>query len=142
MKIKRFFDSWLHSVVDKDSYTVGWLNDYKGTVIIRQLDEEENITYEVELIDAFPRNANLLDLNHNSTNQTHRLNVLFAYRYWRDLSTTRVADVPTPIFVNKTVTTAAANKSVSNKPIQSPSPRLADGLDNQNGQQVGAGSFG
>jgi hypothetical protein len=27
----------------------------------------------------------LLELNNSAQNQTHRLNVLFAYRYWRDV---------------------------------------------------------
>lgn len=141
MKIKRFFDNWVHSIIDKDSYTVGWLNEYKGTVVIRQLDEEENVTYEIELVDAFPRNINLLDLNNSATNQTHRLNVMFAYRYWRDLSSTRPSEIPTPIFINRTTSTTAANNS-ANKPVPSAQPRLADGLDNQNGQEVGAGSLG
>lgn len=142
MKVKRFFNDWMHKVVDKDAYTVGWLNDYKGTVVIRQLDEQDRATHEVELIDAFPRNVNLLDLNHTSTNQTHRLNVLFAYRYWRDLSTSAPIDTPARLAVINDEVVGTPTRTRANEPFKSPSPRLADGLDSNRGEQVGAGSFG
>ena len=38
----------------------------------------------MELYEAFPRSVNLLELNNSAQNQTHRLNVLFAYHYWKD----------------------------------------------------------
>lgn len=142
MKIKTFFNEWMHKIVDKDRYTVGWLNDYKGTVIIRQIDEQNNVTHEVELIDAFPRNINLLDLNHTSTNQTHRLNVMFAYRYWRDLSTGKPNDTPTPITIKNDLNIVTPTKTSSNEPYKSPGPRLADGLDGDSGSTVGSGSYG
>ena len=53
------------------------------SIYIRQLDEADNVTYEIELLDAFPRSMNLLELNNSAQNQTHRLNIIFAYRYWR-----------------------------------------------------------
>lgn len=82
LTVKNFFDAWMHEVIDPTSYTVNYQEKYLGTIVISQLDEQDNITYEVELIDAFPRNINLMDLNNSSSNQTHRLNVLFAYRRW------------------------------------------------------------
>jgi hypothetical protein len=142
MKVKRFFNDWMHQIVDKERYTVGWLNDYKGTVIIRQLDEMDMATHEVELIDAFPRNINVLDLNHTSTNQTHRLNVLFAYRYWRDLSSTIPNETPTQLVVsNNNATVAPSTRSRANEPFSSPPPRLYNGLDDQ-GSITGAGAAG
>lgn len=141
MKVKRFFNDWIHTIVDKDRYTVGWLNDYKGSVIIRQLDEQDQVTHEVELIDAFPRNVNILDLNHTSTNQTHRLNVMFAYRYWRDLSTTKPNDTPTQITVRNDTPVVTPTSTKANEPYKSPSPRLYNGLDDQN-TEVGAGTGG
>ena len=141
MRVKTFFNDWMHKIVDKDSYTVGWLNDYKGTVIIRQLDEQDMITHEVELIDAFPRNINLLDLNHTSTNQTHRLNVMFAYRYWRDLSSTRPVDTPSRITVNNELAVVTPARTTANEPYKTPSPRLYNGLDDQ-GAAAGAGTAG
>jgi hypothetical protein len=84
MQVKKFFDDWTATVVDPDSGLVNYQEDYISTINLRQLDEQENVTYEIELHEAFPRSVNLLELNNSAQNQTHRLNVLFAYRFWKD----------------------------------------------------------
>lgn len=99
MEVRKFFEDWMHSIVDPYDFTVGYIEDYATKILIRQLDEQENITYEVELIDAFPRNINLMELNNSSTNQTHRLNVLFAYRYWKR------PDLNNPVDIQRVVNT-------------------------------------
>ena len=86
MQVKKFFDDWTATIVDPNTGLVGFQEDYISTINLRQLDEQENVTYELELEEAFPRSVNLLELNNSAQNQTHRLNVLFAYRYWRDVS--------------------------------------------------------
>lgn len=85
MKVKKYFDDWLHTVVNPGSFTVNYFDDYKKDITIEQLDEQNNITYSLRLVDAFPRSVNLIDLNHTAINQTHRLTVLFTYRYWETL---------------------------------------------------------
>lgn len=82
MKIRRFFEDWMHLVINPNRFTVSYQEKYITDILIRQLDEQDNVTNEIKLIEAFPRNLNLMDLNHSASNQTHRLNVLFAYRYW------------------------------------------------------------
>jgi hypothetical protein len=97
MQVKKFFDEWTATVVDPDSGLVGFQEDYISTIRLRQIDEQENVTYELELYEAFPRSVNLLELNNSAQNQTHRLNVLFAYRYWKDIDSefqTTPSDIP------------------------------------------------
>lgn len=100
MVVKSFFERWMHQVINPETFTVGFQEDYVTDILIRQLDEQENITQEIKLLEAFPRNLNVLDLNNSSSNQTHRLNVLFAYRYWintgEEYSVTPT-DIPRPI---------------------------------------------
>ena len=97
MVVKKFFDDWVHAIVNPVTFTTGYQNDYIGTITIKQLDEQDNITYAVRLEEAFPRNLNLMDLNHQASNQTHRLNVLFAYRYWKQVDqTTQVTPTNVP----------------------------------------------
>jgi hypothetical protein len=88
MVIRKFFENWMHLVVDPDTFTVGYQSEYITSIFIRQLDENENVTHEVELLEAFPRNMNIMELNNASSNQTHRLNILFAFRYWRSTART------------------------------------------------------
>jgi hypothetical protein len=60
--------------------------NFNNIIIGNGLEEERNklnIMYEIELLEAFPRSMTLMDLNNSAQNQTHRLNIIFAYRYWR-----------------------------------------------------------
>jgi hypothetical protein len=111
MLLKRFFEDWIENIVRRDDFTVNYQDSYVTNILIRQLDEGSlgneapystltddqgtplanledernklNIKYEIELIEAFPRSMTLVDLNNSAQNQTHRLNIIFAYRYWR-----------------------------------------------------------
>lgn len=82
MNVKSYFDTWLHNIIDKNDYTVSYLRDYATSIDIKQLDEQNNVTYNIQLLDAFPRSMNIMELNNQSQNQTHRLSVTFAYRNW------------------------------------------------------------
>ena len=72
--------------VNKDTFNVAFQEDYAVEVEIFQLDEQNNRTYGIKLVEAFPRSLNLMELNHNAQNQTHRLIVLFAYRRWERIT--------------------------------------------------------
>ena len=118
MKVKKFFDEWTARVVDPDSGFVGFQDEYISTLKLKQLNERDEVTYELELLEAFPRSVNLLELNNSAQNQTHRLNVLFAYRYWKDVSPefqTTPWDIPRQLLntsipsVSNTLTDAQAN---------------------------------
>jgi hypothetical protein len=89
MQVKTFFDEWIQFIVGKTDWTVLYPEDYLTSVMIRQVDEQNNITYEIQLEEAFPRSINIMELNNSAQSQTHRLNVIFAYRYWRTLYPTQ-----------------------------------------------------
>jgi hypothetical protein len=99
MVLKRFFDDWIEGVVRRNDYMVNYQFDYTSTITIRQLDEQNNVTYEIELLEAFPRSITLVDLNHSAQNQTNRLNVIFAYRYWKrtDIAANRRVTSQVPV---------------------------------------------
>jgi len=84
MFVKTFFDDWMQAIIDGTTYEASYQEDYISKINISQLDEAGNKTYSIDLIEAFPRSMNLMELNHSSQNQTHRLNIIFAYRYWVD----------------------------------------------------------
>jgi hypothetical protein len=83
LKIKTFFDDWMYSIVNPNSFNVKYQSEYVTTLRVSQLDESDNIKYTIELLDAFPRSMGQLDLNASSANQMHRLTVVFAYRKWQ-----------------------------------------------------------
>lgn len=101
MKIRRFFENWLEIVVNPKRFTVGYLNDYSTTIHIKQLDEQNNVTHDIEVFKAFPRSMNIMELNNSSTNQTHKLNVVFAYHYWQPASKNKANDTDVPLPVRR-----------------------------------------
>ena len=82
MDIKGFFDSWLNKIVHPLQFYVSYPDQYITNIDIHQLDEQNNYTYSIRLVDAFPRSMNIVDLNHSNQNQVSKLNVNFAYRRW------------------------------------------------------------
>jgi hypothetical protein len=82
MDVKGFFDSWLNKVVHPFQFYVSYPDQYVTNIDIHQLDEQNNYTYSIRLVDAFPRSMNIVDLNHSNQNQISKLNVNFAYRRW------------------------------------------------------------
>lgn len=119
MKVRKFFENWMNIIVDPNSFTVNYQRDYITTIAIRQLDEQENVTHEIELLEAFPRSMNIMELNNASTNQTHRLNIIFAFRYWknkdRNSQATPIDISPNILFpqVPRIDTRPAASRNVS-----------------------------
>jgi len=88
MTVKRFFDQWMEGIVvggSQSTFAVNYQNNYTCDIQIKQLDEQENIVYGITLIEAFPRYMNILELSNSSQNETHKLSVTFAYRYWKSL---------------------------------------------------------
>ena len=86
MKVKKWFDAWMHLCVNPGEFTVKYLNQYAGDITIEQLDEKDNVTYAIKLIGAFPTACGPLSLNHGSLDTFHRLPVTFTYRYWETSS--------------------------------------------------------
>lgn len=86
MQIKYAFDAWQNLIVNRKDYTVGYSKSYTTDILIRQLDQNDNIMYEAKLIDAFPRDIGVSSLDHNSTNTVQKLNVTFSYTRWELLN--------------------------------------------------------
>ena len=101
MKVRKFFEDWMHEIVFPERFTVNYQENYVTDISIRQLNEQDEIEHEVILYEAFPRNINLMDLNNASANQTHRLNVLFAYRYW--VNSNSISRNKTPVDIPRVI---------------------------------------
>jgi len=103
MDVKKYFDDWMHAVSAPGYFYVNYQSTYVRDIFIRQIDEggadlregdptglleapTPAISYQCRLVNAFPRTMNLVDLNHSTSDQVHRLTVIFAYRYWETIS--------------------------------------------------------
>lgn len=83
MMVKRFFDRWVDSIVNRAGGTVSYQSNYLcNKMTISQLNEQDQATYAVEFVDAFPVAVNPVNLDFNQSNQVGRLSVTFNYRRW------------------------------------------------------------
>lgn len=85
MEEKIFFDAWMEYINPTYKYDFRYKTDYISTLKINQYDERNNLTYSVNLIDAYPIAVDQMDLNWGSTDY-HKLTVVFANSYWQNNS--------------------------------------------------------
>ena len=67
--MKTMFDGWLSSIIDMDTYTLGYKNDFATDVIIQQLNVDNIPVYGVKLEKAYPLAVNAIDLSNSSENE-------------------------------------------------------------------------
>ncbi len=76
--IKRLFDDWTNLIIDRESYKLNYGSVYKRSVEIYQLDSENQITYKVELKNAFPVSVQAVELG-NADGGVQQVTVEFTY---------------------------------------------------------------
>ena len=116
MKLKRFFDDWMEGTVNRDTYSVRYQSWYATTISLRQIDEQDNVNYEIELLEAFPRSMNLVEFNNSAQNQTQRLTVVFAYRYWRRTDIAKFQEPKIPVSTVAVLPANQLNAIIPQKP--------------------------
>jgi hypothetical protein len=85
MSEKIFFDNWLNYVNPLYNNNFHYKEDYAVPLTINQYDSQGNLTYSVNLIDAYPVSMNQLDLDWSADGH-HKLVITFAYTYWKNNS--------------------------------------------------------
>jgi len=112
MSVKRFFEDWGRFIINRDTFNVAFQEQYIVDIEIYQLDEFNNRTYGIKILEAFPRSQNQVELNHNAVNQTHRLIVLFSYRKWMYIDDTGPRTMQVPTVEKPFVTMNAAGETM------------------------------
>ena len=95
MREKLYFETWQRLAYNVQTWAMNYYEDYVGSIQIFQLDEQNNKTYGVELIEAFPKTIAEQALSYTATTEIHKIGVTFSYRYWKNLNDE--ADLPKPI---------------------------------------------
>jgi len=81
MSEKILFESWMEVINPSSTYNFQYKANYVTDIIISQYDVTNTLTYQVQLIDAFPININQLDLDWSADGH-HKLAVTLAYTNW------------------------------------------------------------
>lgn len=82
-----FFEEWQKVSYNPDTYNINYYKEYVGAVEIYTLNEMDERTYGIRLEEAFPKTVEAIPLSHGSNNTLNKVNVAFAYRYWRNIAT-------------------------------------------------------
>jgi len=85
MNQKVFFDAWLNYINPTYNYNFRYKSDYATVMTINQYDVTNQISYSINLYDAYPVSMNQLDLDWSS-DSPHKLSVTFAYTRWNNNS--------------------------------------------------------
>jgi hypothetical protein len=85
MQQKILFDAWLSYINPSYSNNMRYKSDYATILKINQYDVTGELSYSVNLYDAFPISMNQMDLDW-SVDGYHKLSVTFAYTRWENNS--------------------------------------------------------
>ena len=85
MNQKVLFDAWLNYINPQYNNNFRYKGDYATILTVNQYDVTNELSYSVNLYDAYPISMNQLDLNW-SDEGVHKLSVTFAYTYWQNNS--------------------------------------------------------
>jgi len=77
--IKVMFDNWQQSIINMESYKIGYKKDFSTDVVIQQLNEKNVPVYGVRLENAFPTTISAIELDNSSESTVQELNVTLSY---------------------------------------------------------------
>jgi len=84
-----FFEEWQELAFNKQTWNVGYYNDYVSTVEIYLLDRQDQRRYGIKLVEAFPKTIGGTDLSQSANNEIVKTPVTFSFRYWESLDANR-----------------------------------------------------
>jgi hypothetical protein len=90
MSEKKFFDAWLDWINPSLNFNMKYKKDYAVALRINQYDLQNDISYSVDLYDAFPKSVVAMDLDWSSDG-FHKVSVTFAYTRWKNNSLEAIA---------------------------------------------------
>jgi hypothetical protein len=85
MQAKLLFDAWLNYINPSYNHNFRYKENYTTTITVNQYDVSNELSYSVNLYDAYPISINQLDLDWSGDGY-HKLTVTFAYTYWKNNS--------------------------------------------------------
>jgi hypothetical protein len=80
--VKEVMDAWMNLVIDPETNTVGFREDYIATASVSPLDLSNQAIETYELQQIYPRSVQAINVDNTSENTYQTLNVLFTYTKW------------------------------------------------------------
>ena len=93
LRERQFFEAWQKMCVGEHTHKANYYDSYIGKMHIYQLgaDSEEGRdmpTYAIEAMEVYPSNIGSIEYGYSKNNEVVKINVEFAYKYWRNMAST------------------------------------------------------
>ena len=119
MQEKVYFEEWQKWIVQLGERDPGWnvnfYKDYVGEIQIDQLDRQNQMKYQVTIVEAWPKTINAQEFTLSSNDSYQTVSVDFAYRYWFRSAQSPAVHVPpkpsAPIGIAAHTTTGKSGES-------------------------------
>lgn len=83
---KKWFDSWQEWIYNPRTYALNFYKDYIGNLELYQLNERNERTYGVRLLEVFPKTVNAISYTQDGVSAIQELSVAFAFKEWVEIS--------------------------------------------------------
>jgi len=93
LRERQFFEAWQKMCVGEHTHKANYYDDYIGKMHIYQLGSDGEVnrdmpTYAIEAMEVYPSEIGSIDYGYNKSNEVVKVNVQFAYKYWRNMAST------------------------------------------------------
>jgi len=80
---KRFFDKWADYILDPETFNAEYYDSLVGSINLQLLNEQNEVMYEVDYMEAFPINVSAMNVGFAQMNEYAKFSVTFSYRKWK-----------------------------------------------------------
>jgi hypothetical protein len=83
LDVKYFFDRWVNSIMNVESRTWNYYNEYISPVMsITVMNKDENSVYNVNLYECYPKSISPISVSYGN-NDVMKMTVAMQYKYWK-----------------------------------------------------------
>ena len=92
LRERQFFEAWQRMCVGEHTHKANYYDNYVGKMHIYQLGADSEVNrdmpaYAIEAMEVYPATIGTVNYSYGASNQIVKVNVSFAYKYWRNLGT-------------------------------------------------------
>lgn len=99
----------------ENSYTINYFNNFVGSVIVKQLDDGDNVRYGYTLKDAYPIKIDTVNFDSSERDMAQVVKITFAFRYARTLDETKADDIANSPAKKITLETAVIDPTIKTR---------------------------
>lgn len=106
LKVKQLFDDWMNVIMNPQSRTFNYYNNYVVPMTIQVQDLNDKTKYEMKLYECYPKTISSIQMDMNNKD-VMKLQVTMQYKYWEAGTVTKLAN-------DETVSTSLIDKFTKN----------------------------